>query len=209
MHRSTASLGSGSFRTGAALETSVGRRRRPPLWPLALAAVALTLMALGVVAYRRMPATPYAAVPAAQPATVVQLSPPVAAAAAPEPVESVRVESRPVGPTTVVAAARPAVVPSETIASSPPSRAPSEARPRPPQRPVAHAESDTAVLARAEPAPVRPAQPRRRAESASLSGAADEIPSPAADEDDEIVFPVRTPPRPAAVLGANQSPILD
>ena len=205
VHRNTASLGSTPFRTGSALAASVGRRRRPPLWPLALAAVALTLMALVVVAYRRMPSTtPYAAVPAALPTPVVQLPPAPLAPAA--PVEPSSAGTHPVGPTTVVAAARPAPSLPASAAGA------SELRPRPAQRPVprpsSRAESDSVAAARAEAAPPAP-PPRRRSEVQSVQAARDEVPLPASDEDDEIVFPVRTPARPAAVLGANQSPILD
>jgi serine/threonine-protein kinase len=200
MHRSTASLGATPFRTGSALAASVGRRRRPPLWPLALAAVALTLMALVVVAYRRMPSTPYAAVPAVLPAPVVQLPPPVVPAALPAPAEPAPVEARPTGPTTVVAAARPAPLP-EPAVSAP------RSAPRPSARPVARAESDAPAAARVAAGSARPVQPRRRTEIESAPAAADE--AAPADQDDEIVFPVRNPPRPAAVLGANQSPILD
>jgi len=198
LHRSTASLGASPFRTGSALAASVGRhRRRAPLWPLALAAVALTLMALVVVAYRKMPSTPFAAVPAALTAPPI-MDPPVVTPKT-SPNEPRRENALPEGHATVVAAARP---------SAPVSAEGGEPRPRPAPRPVARPVSRVETE-RAAPAPARPAQPRRSTAPESPPRAADELPPSAADEDDEIVFPVRAPSRPAAVLGANQSPILD
>jgi len=205
LHRSTASLGASPFRTGSPLAASVGRPRRPPLWPIALAAVALTLMALGVVAYRRMPATPYAAAPAA-------LTPVSPHAVAARPTEAVSAPAAAAdapperSPTTVVASARPAAP--EAVGGEA-----GEARGRPEARLATRAPSraNDAPALRADAPPARTAPARRRAapEAASAPPATDDIPAPVPDEDDEIVFPVRTPPRPTAVLGANQSPILD
>jgi eukaryotic-like serine/threonine-protein kinase len=213
LHRNTASMGSTPFRTSSAL--SVGRqRRRAPLWPLALAAVALTLMALAVVAYRRMPSTPFAAVPAPLPAPrAAELGAPVPTSAE---AEQTRVAARSDPPTTVVVAARPAPPasgsPARTAASSGRSN-PAEAHEagaRPPQRsavhPVVRAAPERAAPERASTDTRAAVVPPRHRPPPEPS---DEVPPPATDDDDEIVFPVRTPPRPAAVLGANQSPILD
>lgn len=208
LHRNTASMGATPMRTGAALAASVGRPRRPPLWPLALSAVALMLVALVVVAYRRMPSTPYTAVPA-------QLAPaiphPVDVAPAAPVVAPVAPSPGPREPTTVVAAARPSppASPEHDVAEL---RAP--ARPtRPVARPAeTHAAPRSPEAQRSAPearsAEPRVAETRRRAPEPAAP-AADEVPAPVRDEDDEIVFPVRPPTRRAAVLGANQSPILD
>ncbi|HWO13390.1 MAG TPA: serine/threonine-protein kinase [Polyangiaceae bacterium] len=196
--RSTASLGAPPIRAGS----PPGARRggsRARLWSLGLAALALVFLALAIVAYWRVPWTPYARVPARPPAAAAGAAPLV-------PLPPAAVAARPDAPMTVIAAARP----------------PAPARERADVG-EASAQSTTRPAARTPPAAgaVR-AQPARRAAEAtgsrasssaaqaSAARAADDAPPPAREAaDDEIVFPTRTPPRPTAVLGANQSPILD
>jgi eukaryotic-like serine/threonine-protein kinase len=219
-HRSTANLGS-PIRTGSPLSTSVSRQaRHAPLWPLGVAAVSLMLLAIGVVAYWRMPSNPFAA--AAPPSETGRLAAPVAAASAvqsaPAPLAAaqeprVSVETSSLREASNAAARpggveRPALPVATSKAASDRSSAP---RPhRPPEWPSEFAEAR----------PPRPAASSRSASgSAAASGAAARAASPspppvepaAPTEDDEIIFPVRAPTssRPSPTLGANQSPILD
>ena len=212
LHRTTSSFGTTPLRTGSALATSVQRSRRPPAWPIALAAVALTLVALLAVAYRRLPWLPSAAAPAPlPPVPALDTRPaesgpsrPAQLAAAPVP------DAVPEGPRTVVAAARPLEASLHDAAESR-VRAVSRSSERPPSRPDG-ARAERGELARGEVAAPRPSAPHRplaASNPATPRPAADDVPTPVQDDEDEIVFPVRTPARPATVLGANQSPILD
>ncbi|HTV18527.1 MAG TPA: hypothetical protein VMG12_07645, partial [Polyangiaceae bacterium] len=238
LHRSTANLGAapvgmntlrtGSLRTGSPLSASVtGRPRRFPYWQLALSALALLMVALVTVAFWRMPHGPYAEVlgaPGASPgssaatatlhpvlvpaaASPVEALPTVAASAAPAPPQHPTGDEQPVA----VADARPRATASGAESSN--AREPAAPKPAP------HA----AVASKPVPSPSRPAPVKRVVEDDTEAPRRAPPPPPAPEAEatlpeapvpsdaDEVVFPVRTPApsRPAPVLGANQSPILD
>jgi eukaryotic-like serine/threonine-protein kinase len=233
LNRSTASLGSGPMRTGSALSASVSKSsRRTPLWQLGLSAFALLMVALVVVAYSRMPrlqtrdGQPQDGRP--------QDGPNAHPAAAGEPLArgGFAVGSRLAGQEAPASVATSPLSPSPAPASAPPapagsaSPAPAASGPGAAAAPPVAANKPAATRSAAarrrtrevaaeppEPksapgetrAPVA-AKPAGQAEGASTVAGSDEGPA-----DDEIVFPVRlpAPARPATMLGANQSPILD
>jgi serine/threonine protein kinase len=229
--RNTANLGSSSLRTGSPLSANVSKRpRRFPLWQLGLSALALLMLAVTTVAYRRMPSTPYVDVPAVALRSDVAASRVGVSAAAPpghggraaplderldEPRADVqrRPDDRGVSVETSSLREAPARIVEAPSAEAPRAQSTPASTPPTPAPPA----RASAAPSRA-PAPTRASAPRR-----SSAPAADErpiarhTPAPEPPEesepviDDEVVFPVRppTPSRPSPVLGANQSPILD
>jgi serine/threonine protein kinase len=204
-HRNTANLGSSPIRTGSPLSASVSRSvRRAPLWPLGVAAVSLMLLAIGVVAYWRMPSSPFGT--ALRPDETARLPAPAAAVAGavptpPRPVapaqESPRVSVETSSLREATAAARPDLVERQPSTPATARAAPNRPNATRPRRPAELAEARP-------PAPSGAVPPPAAAPSAPVEASAP------ADED-EIVFPVRAPAstRPSPALGANQSPILD
>jgi eukaryotic-like serine/threonine-protein kinase len=228
--------GSGSLRTGSPLSASFTGRSRPfPYWQLGLSALALVMLALASVAYFRMPTAPYAEglAPAAAargtsavPASVgAAPSLPGGAAAA---AGSGRFEARPPGHPPGVAEALAAQPPSPVLAepspaaAEPPADAPmaraqlgaetSSPQPRPAPRAVSSpAPRPLPRPPVSKPAPSRPIPDETEALRRVSPPEADEPAAALPGDADEVVFPVRAPApsRPAPILGANQSPILD
>jgi eukaryotic-like serine/threonine-protein kinase len=203
-HRNTANLGS-PMRTGSPLSASVsGQARRGTLWPLAVAALSLMLLAIVVVAYWRMPTSPFAT--ALRPDETVPLPAPSA------PVTG----AVSTAPRTVAPAPEAARVSVETSSLREASNA--AARPDVVERALTPLATGKAASNRAGGA--RPRRPAEVAEARAVTPAAAvapaTVPAPPVEaaapaDDDEIIFPVRTPAptRPSPTLGANQSPILD
>jgi hypothetical protein len=238
-HRSTANLGSTPLRTGSPLSASVNRRpRRLPIWQLGLSALAVLMLALAIVVYWRMPTTPYAEVPpdvvaAARAAVSAQAPPVMPPESASSGVESARPAAE--SPSTPMAAApvgnageaapgvegrrgeqrvdeQKVVMEEASTVHDAPAGASKGAKPQPVKSQTMADRAASKALA-----PSRAAPPPRAATSAEEArrqpppeGDAPDVAEPF-DDDDEVIFPVRapSPSRPAPVLGANQSPILD
>jgi serine/threonine protein kinase len=235
----TGSLGTGSLRTGSPLSASfTGRSRAFPYWQLGLSALALLMVALASVAYFRMPTAPYAEDLAGTGLGAARATSAAAVGVAPA-AASGRIDVSPPGPHAGVAespASQPLAESAPVAADRPdapsareqlPAEAPSPQQ-RPAPRAVAATASPRAASPRAsapkalprppasKPAPSRPTPDgtdARRPASASESEQpeTDEPEAAVPGDADEVVFPVRAPApsRPATILGANQSPILD
>jgi serine/threonine protein kinase len=219
VHRNTANLGASPLRTGSPLSASVSHPGpRAPLWPLAVAALSLMLLAIGVVAYWKLPANPFAGVSPVEAARVATQNAP----------ESTPTAVRNLTPSARVAGAAPgtsaAELPRVSVEASASSEAPrsgsgaaasQRSLPPPEANRAATSRPNAARTRRATEAPEARASGSGSTAAASVSGASpgatptDEVPTPG--EDDEIIFPVRVPApgRTAPTLGANQSPILD
>jgi serine/threonine protein kinase len=230
-HRNTANLGSTPLRTGSPLSASVHRRpRRLPIWQLGLSAAAVLMLALAIVVYWRMPTTPYAEVPldvvaAGRAAPSGPVPPAVSSEAISSGVEPARQAA---GSPRAAMAPAPAGAAGETAPGGEGRRGGQRVDE---QRVVTETSSLRDAPARAAKVPkAQPAKaqttPDRAASTVPSRAAAPRRAPPDADEaphqpppevaaepfdDDEVIFPVRapSPSRPAPVLGANQSPILD
>jgi len=224
----TGPSGTGSLRTGSPLSASFAGRSGPfPYWQLGLSALALSMLALASVAYWRMPTAPYAEGLGAARATsaaaagVVAPAAPLPGVAAPA-ATSGRVAMGPPGSHPGVAeppAGQPASQPLAEPADAP--TAPEQLRAEPSsqqQKPAPRAAAPTAQPPRAlpravasKPAPNRPSPGDADAARRAALPETDEPEAAVPGDADEVVFPVRAPApsRPAPILGANQSPILD
>jgi serine/threonine-protein kinase len=233
----TGSLGTGSLRTGSPLSTSFTGRPRPfPYWQLGLSALALLMVALASVAYFRMPTAPYAEDLAGTGLEAARATSAAAVGVAPA-AASGRMDVSPPGPHAAGVAEAPASQPlaesapaaADRFADAPKAREqlPAEA-PSPQPGPAPRAVAATAASPRAaapkalprppasKPGPSRPTaddtDARRRASAPESEQPETVEPEAVVPGDaDEVVFPVRAPApsRPATILGANQSPILD
>jgi serine/threonine-protein kinase len=224
LNRGTANLGSSPVRTGSPLSASVSKSsRRIPLWQLGLSAFALLMLSLVVVAYWRMPFGPYShlrsasSLPPGASQSALQTTghtapPSVSSPAAPAPgvaaTETARLDMAPASasPAGDVARSQPAEAAPPPASGKPVSRAPAA------RRRVREAGNDGSASKSETVAEKKQAEEKRAAE-AERAAAPERAPASEANEDadDEIFFPARepAPARPATMLGANQSPILD
>jgi serine/threonine-protein kinase len=214
----TAALGPGSLRTGSPLSASVtGRPRRFPRWQLGLSALAFVMLALASITYWRMPTGPYAE--GLVPATSARGATEALASAARGPAAAFPPQPRPASAAATVPAAA-------SQRSGEPSPSPSPPADAPPARahvavetsrptPAPKASAPKAGPAKEAPSQLAPSRPRAGeayvARRASPPSEAAVLPDVVPGDADEVLFPVRAPApsRPAPILGANQSPILD